>query len=172
MLVEGESDRVALETLAAHRGRCLPAEGVAVGAMGGITNTRAFATRYGPRGAGMRLVGLYDVGEEDALRRGLAAAGLDPGPTADGLRALGFFGWSLPRLPLRTQGSLRRTPRRGDGPRLRPGVAGGRPGRRLSVPPTRVAHYPLAWSLSFIAPHPCQRSTSIHALTRARSRTG
>ncbi|TNC22050.1 ATP-dependent endonuclease [Mumia zhuanghuii] len=94
VLVEGESDRVALETLAARRGRCLPAEGVAVVAMGGITNTRAFASRYGPRGAGMRLVGLYDVGEEDALRRGLAAAGLDPGPTADSLRALGFFGCS------------------------------------------------------------------------------
>lgn len=31
---------------------------------------------------------------------------------------------------------------------------------------------PMAWSLSFISPHPCQRSTSIQALTRGRTRFG
>ncbi len=50
VLVEGNSDRVALRTLAERQGRDLDAEGVEVVAMGGITNTRAFATRYGPAG--------------------------------------------------------------------------------------------------------------------------
>ena len=76
VLVEGESDRVALETLAARRGRDLALERVEVVAMGGITNARAFATRYGPLGLGLPLAGLYDVGDEDKLRRGLEAAGL------------------------------------------------------------------------------------------------
>ena len=52
VLVEGASDRVALHTLAECLGRDLDAEGVEVVAMGGITNTRAFATRYGPRRRG------------------------------------------------------------------------------------------------------------------------
>ena len=53
VLVEGASDRVALHTLAGRLGRDLEVEGVRVVAMGGITNTRAFATRYGPRGLGL-----------------------------------------------------------------------------------------------------------------------
>jgi len=52
VLVEGNSDRVALLTLAARLGRTLPAEGVAILAMGGVTNTRTFALRYGPAGLG------------------------------------------------------------------------------------------------------------------------
>ncbi len=76
VLVEGNSDRVALRTLAQCLGRDLDAEGVEVVAMGGITNTRAFATRYGPHGLGVPVAGLYDIGEEAVLRRGLVAAGL------------------------------------------------------------------------------------------------
>ncbi len=92
VLVEGNSDRVALLTLAARLGRTLPAEGVAILAMGGVTNTRTFALRYGPAGLGLPLAGLYDAAEEDKVRRGLAAAGftaaLDPGGPA----GLGFYG--------------------------------------------------------------------------------
>ena len=70
VLVEGNSDAVALRTLAPCRGRDLDAEGVEVVADGGITNTRAFATRYGPHGLGLPLAGLYDVGERAVPRRG------------------------------------------------------------------------------------------------------
>jgi hypothetical protein len=90
VLVEGNSDRVALNTLAERTGRDLATEGIEVVAMGGITNTRAFASRYGPHGEGARLAGLYDAPEEAKLRHGLAAAGLGAalGP---GLAELGFY---------------------------------------------------------------------------------
>jgi hypothetical protein len=89
--VEGHSDRVALQTLARRQGRDLAAEGVEIVAMGGVTNTRAFASRYGPRGLDVPLVGLYDAAEESWVRRGLAAAGLPSALDPDGLALLGFF---------------------------------------------------------------------------------
>jgi hypothetical protein len=64
---------------------------VEVVAMGGITNMRAFASRYGPHGLGVRLAGLYDAPEEEWARRGLAAAGLPAAVEPDGLTGLGFF---------------------------------------------------------------------------------
>ena len=94
VLVEGTSDRVALHTLAERLGRDLEAEGVRVVAMGGITNTRAFATRYGPRGLGLPLAGLYDAAEEPLLRRGLAAAGLEEALEPHGPERMGFYGCS------------------------------------------------------------------------------
>ncbi len=94
VLVEGHSDRVALHTLAGRLGRDLEAEGVRVVAMGGITNTRAFATRYGPNGLGLPLAGLYDVGEESVLRRGLAAAGMPVALEPHGPERLGFYACS------------------------------------------------------------------------------
>lgn len=84
VLVEGNSDRVALCTLAQRRGRDLDAEGVEVVAMGGITNTRAFVARYGPHGLGLPLAGLYDAPDEAKLLRGLEAGGL-------GSSSWGFF---------------------------------------------------------------------------------
>ena len=94
VLVEGASDRVALHTLAECLGRDLDAEGVEVVAMGGITNTRAFATWYGPRGLGLPLAGLYDAAEEPLLRRGLAAAGLEEALEPHGPERMGFYGCS------------------------------------------------------------------------------
>ena len=94
VLVEGNSDRVALHTLAQCLGRDLDAEGVEVVAMGGITNTRAFATRYGPHGLDLPLAGLYDVGEEAVLRCGLAAAGLADALEPHGPERLGFYACS------------------------------------------------------------------------------
>jgi hypothetical protein len=90
VLVEGDSDGVALQTLAERRGRDLAAEGIDVVAMGGITNTRAFALRYGPRGLDVPLLGLYDAPEEAKLRNGLAQAGMYAALDPDGLTALGF----------------------------------------------------------------------------------
>lgn len=76
LLVEGESDLVALHALAARRGEDLAAAGVDVVAMGGITNLRGHALRDGPHGRVLALVGLYDVPEEHHVRRGLLAAGV------------------------------------------------------------------------------------------------
>jgi hypothetical protein len=94
VLVEGHSDRVALRTLAGRQGRDLVAEGVDVIPMDGVTNTRAFASRYGPGGLGVPLAGLYDRPAETILRRGLAAAGLPEALEPDGPARLGFFACS------------------------------------------------------------------------------
>jgi hypothetical protein len=91
VLVEGDSDRRALHAVAARDGRDLTAEGIEVVAMGGITNTRAFALRYGPRGLDVRLAGLYDAPEEAFVRGGLAAAGFRSALVPEALPGLGFF---------------------------------------------------------------------------------
>lgn len=91
VLVEGESDRVAVRTLAMRRGRDLAAEGIEVVEMGGVTNTRAFATHYGPRGLAVPLAGLYDAPDEGKVRHGLAAAGLEGALAREGLDGLGFY---------------------------------------------------------------------------------
>lgn len=90
--MEGDSDRLALYALARRQGRDLDREGVEVVPMGGITNTRAFAARYGPHGLGVPLAGLYDAPEAAHVRRGLAAAGLPTALDPGGLAGLGFFG--------------------------------------------------------------------------------
>lgn len=67
LLVEGTSDRCAVETLARRRGRDLGAEGVAVVPMGGYGNLPRVLEKYRdvPR------AGLYDVGEERHFLRAL-----------------------------------------------------------------------------------------------------
>jgi OLD-like protein len=91
VLVEGNSDRVAVETLAARRGRDLESEGVAVVPMGGAGNIRTTLARYGPEGLGVTLAGLYDAGEEGWFRRALEHAGLGSGLERPELERLGFF---------------------------------------------------------------------------------
>lgn len=74
VLVEGESDRIAIETLAVRRGRDLAAEGVAVVPVGGAhALERALGTLEAER-----IAGLYDRGQEAAIRRGLERAGVTP----------------------------------------------------------------------------------------------
>ena len=73
ILVEGVSDVVALETLAARTGRSLSDSGVAVIGMGGATNVRRYAERLGPNGLGLPLTGLCDAGEERFYRSVLPA---------------------------------------------------------------------------------------------------
>jgi hypothetical protein len=67
VLVEGTSDRRALETLARRRGRDLEAEGVAIVPTGGYGNLPRFLEQY----RGSRLAGLYDIGEEPHFLRAL-----------------------------------------------------------------------------------------------------
>ena len=91
VLVEGVSDRVAVETLAGRRGRDLAAEGVSVVPIGGAQAIGRFLTRFGPAGLGLRLAGLCDAGEEREFRRGLERAGLGSELTRDGMEKLGFY---------------------------------------------------------------------------------
>ncbi|HKQ02252.1 MAG TPA: ATP-dependent endonuclease [Actinomycetes bacterium] len=91
VLVEGRSDQVALEALAARRGRDLATEGVAVVAMGGARNIRRFLELFGPAGLDVRLAGLCDAGEEGDLRRGLEHAGLGSNLSRGDMEALGFY---------------------------------------------------------------------------------
>jgi hypothetical protein len=91
VLVEGSSDQVALQALAARRGRDLAAEGVAVVPMGGARNIRRFLELFGPRGLDVRLAGLCDVGEEADFRRALERAGMGANLSRDDMEALGFY---------------------------------------------------------------------------------
>ena len=78
IMVEGASDRVAVETLAARLGRDLADEGVDVLELGGATNVgRVLVELLGER-RGLRLAGLYDEAEERFFARGLERAGLGP----------------------------------------------------------------------------------------------
>jgi hypothetical protein len=91
VLVEGISDQIAVETLAVRRGRDLGAERVVVLPIGGAHAITRFLTQFGPAGAGLRLAGLCDIGEEHIVRRGLATAGVgSPGTRAD-MERLGFY---------------------------------------------------------------------------------
>lgn len=67
VLVEGTSDRLAVETLARRRGLQLDAEGIAIVAMGGYGNLLRALEQH----RGVELAGLYDVGEERHFRRAL-----------------------------------------------------------------------------------------------------
>src|SRR5438270_925849 len=60
ILVEGISDRSALETLASRRGRDLAAEGVVVVPIGGAQAIGRYLDLYGPQGLGLTLPGLHD----------------------------------------------------------------------------------------------------------------
>jgi hypothetical protein len=90
VLVEGVSDQIAVETLAARHGRDLTVEGIVVLPTGGADGMTRYLRLFGPEGTGARLAGLCDAAEERIVRRGLAAAGLgSPGTRAD-LERLGF----------------------------------------------------------------------------------
>lgn len=115
VLVEGESDRAAVEALAARQGLPLADLGVQVVAMGGITNighhlvalldspgglpaadvadpepaaATAPTTRTTPT---LRIGGLYDVAEERFVIKGLDRVGLRPEDATTPLSAHGFF---------------------------------------------------------------------------------
>jgi hypothetical protein len=89
ILVEGESDKAALETLAGRLGHDLSADGVTVVAMGGATNVGRYLEQHA--GTGVALAGLCDAGEEGDFRRGLDRIGLGSNLTRGGLESLGFF---------------------------------------------------------------------------------
>jgi hypothetical protein len=91
VLVEGISDQVAVETLAARRGRDLHGEGVLVVPIGGAQAARRFLAQFGPQGAGKVLAGLCDEGEEGVFQRGLERAGFGTDLGRAELERLGFY---------------------------------------------------------------------------------
>jgi hypothetical protein len=70
ILVEGITDRIAVEAVAAKLGRDLAAEGVTVVPIGGAQAIRRAVAEHD----GERIVGLCDAGEERWFRRVLGAA--------------------------------------------------------------------------------------------------
>jgi len=88
VLVEGVSDQVAVETLAARRGRDLAAEGVDVVPIGGA---QAIGRVLGSLDGAVRVAGLCDAGEEAEFRRALERAGLGSDLDRAGMEALGFY---------------------------------------------------------------------------------
>jgi hypothetical protein len=92
ILVEGASDKVAIETLARRRGRDLAAEGVEIVAIGGAQAVGRVLAGLG----GGRVAGLCDAREEAGFRRAFERAGItaevhvcDPDLEGELIRALG-----------------------------------------------------------------------------------
>jgi hypothetical protein len=91
VLVEGISDKVAVETLARRRGRDLDGEGISVVSIGGAQAIGRFLAEFGPEGLDVKLAGLCDAGEEREFQHGLERAGLGSNLTRAGMEALGFY---------------------------------------------------------------------------------
>ena len=91
VLVEGISDRVALETLAERRGRDLEREGVRVVPIGGAQAIGRFLGRFRAERPHVRLAGLCDAAEEREFRRGLERAGFGSQLTRGDMERLGFY---------------------------------------------------------------------------------
>jgi predicted ATP-dependent endonuclease of OLD family len=91
VIVEGVSDRLALEALAQRHARHLDAEGVSIVPIGGAHSIGAFLEIFGPAGYGVRLAGLCDAGEEGDFQRALERAGLGSNLTRAEMERLGFF---------------------------------------------------------------------------------
>jgi len=91
ILVEGVSDRAALESLATILGMNLEHEKIAIIPMGGAMSIGRFLRVLGPAGLDLTLSGLCDAGEEAFFRRSLEAAEIGSNLTREGLASLGFF---------------------------------------------------------------------------------
>lgn len=91
VLVEGVSDQVALETLAARRGRDLAAQGASIVPIGGAQAIGNALRLVQASGREIRLAGLCDAAEETGFRRALERAGLGSRLTRERMEALGFY---------------------------------------------------------------------------------
>lgn len=89
VLVEGESDRLAVTALAARLGVDLASLPVRLVSMDGITNLRHHLAALAADPAAGRVLGLFDRAEIEEVRR--FVAGARPGWSAADLETLGFF---------------------------------------------------------------------------------
>jgi hypothetical protein len=86
LLVEGISDRIALEAVAARSGRDLAAEGVEIVVIGGAHAIGTFLERF----RHVPVAGLCDAGEEHVFRRAVERAGFGSPQSRAELEQLGF----------------------------------------------------------------------------------
>jgi len=91
VLVEGISDQIALDTAAVGRGRDLEAERIVILPIGGAHAIGRVLTTLAPLGTQVRLAGLYDLREEEVVRRGLVALRVGSPRTRTDLERLGFY---------------------------------------------------------------------------------
>jgi hypothetical protein len=91
VIVEGVSDRLALETLARRYDRDLTGEGVSIVPIGGAHGIGRFLDGLAAPLASIKLAGLCDAGEEGSYRRALERAGVGSDLTRARLEALGFY---------------------------------------------------------------------------------
>jgi hypothetical protein len=89
--VEGVSDQVALEALAARSGTDLRAEGVRIFPIGGAHSIGKFLTDFRTKSAGLTIAGLCDAGEEPVFRRALESSGFGSSLTRTEMERLGFY---------------------------------------------------------------------------------
>lgn len=89
LLVEGESDRVALDTLARRLGRDLAADGVSIVPMGGATNIGHHVERF--QQTVETIGGLCDETEEAAFLRALQSLGRTRVSSREDMQSLGFY---------------------------------------------------------------------------------
>lgn len=91
VLVEGVSDRRAVEGLASRQGRNLESENVVIVPIAGATNLPRFLELLGPTGYDVALAGLCDEGEETRFLQALEQSGFGSGLTRSAMERLGFF---------------------------------------------------------------------------------
>jgi hypothetical protein len=91
VLVEGISDQMAVETLAARCGQDFCAQHVVVVPIGGAHAFARYLRQFGPAGADLRLAGLCDIGEENVVRSALASVGVGSPVTRADMDRLGFY---------------------------------------------------------------------------------
>jgi hypothetical protein len=89
ILVEGLSDQLAIETLAPRVGVDLDAKAVSIVSCEGAGAIGSFLALLGPRGLGLKLLGLCDADAEEKWRRELNDGGLAAGDRA-AMAAIGF----------------------------------------------------------------------------------
>lgn len=91
VIVEGMSDKAALEVLARRHGRMLGPGGIYVVAMGGATSIGHFLDLLGPRGINAKIAGLCDAGQESYVRCALERGGLGSQLSRTSMEAIGFY---------------------------------------------------------------------------------
>lgn len=89
VIVEGASDKAAVEALARFRGLDLASQSVLVEPIGGAHALGAYLRRLD--GSKPRLAGLVDLAEAPAFARALELARIGTAPDVAGLERLGFF---------------------------------------------------------------------------------
>jgi hypothetical protein len=91
VLVEGQSDAMAVDTFANRLGRDLELEHISIVPVGGATSVRRFLEPFGPAGLDLRLSGLVDAAEERFFRQAVQGSDRHPELTRDEMEQLGFF---------------------------------------------------------------------------------